>query len=66
MTTKEFYRTGNYSVYHTTFGGVIYESDFETDYRGKDQKESSIARRIESDRRFDKQCMKNRNQKEKK
>lgn len=65
MTAKEFYITGNYSVDHTTFGGVIYESDFETDYRGKDQKESSIARRIEADKRFDMQCMKNRNQKEK-
>lgn len=61
--TKNFYRTENYNVDHTTFGGIIYLSDFETDYRGKDQKESSIAKRIESDRRFDKQCMKNRNQK---
>lgn len=43
----------------TRFGGVIYLSDFETDYRGKDQKESSIAKRIESDFKFDHQCRKN-------
>ena len=39
-----------------TFGGYIYLSDFETDYRGKNQEESSIAKRIASDWRFDNTC----------
>ena len=38
--------TGRYIVDHTTFGGTIYFSDFCTDYRGGDQKESEIAKRI--------------------
>ena len=31
---NEFYRTGNYKVDHATFGGLIYQSDFNTDYSG--------------------------------
>ena len=31
---KEFYRTGNYKPDHTTFGGLICQSDFNTDYSG--------------------------------
>lgn len=41
---------------HNTFGGYVCLSDFNTDYRGNDQKESSIAKHIESDMRFDRQC----------
>lgn len=38
--------------FHRHFGGVIYESDFNTDYRGKDNTNGSIiATRIESDYR---------------
>ncbi len=56
----EIYTTGNYNVDHTTFGGEIYLSDFETDYRGKDNRNGSfIAKRIVSDLNFDKQCRKN-------
>ena len=51
--------TGRYIVDHTTFGGTIYFSDFCTDYRGSDQKESEIAKRIMSDWKFDKSCNKN-------
>ena len=40
---KEFYRTGNYKVDHTTFGGLICQSDFNTDYSGNSTNGSSIA-----------------------
>ena len=47
---ETFYRTGTYKVDHTTFGGIIYSSDFNTDYRGKDNTNGSfIAQRIISD-----------------
>lgn len=53
-------RYRNYKIDHTTFGGVIYHSDFNTDYRGKDNSNGSlIAQRIERDKRFDEQCRKN-------
>lgn len=58
--TEIFYRTRNYDIDRTTFGGQINLSDFETDYRGKDNNyESAIAKRISDDRRFDDQCRKN-------
>ena len=48
--TKNYYKTEN----HNTFGGLIFASDFNTDYRGKDsQNGSSIASRILSDWKFD-------------
>lgn len=38
--------------FHRNFGGIIYQSDFNTDYRGKDNTNGSIiAARIESDYR---------------
>lgn len=38
--------------FHKNFGGIIYQSDFNTDYRGKDNTNgSTIAARIESDHR---------------
>lgn len=44
----------------TKFGGVIYASDFETDFRRKDELHGSpIAQRIMRDWRFDEQCHKN-------
>ena len=44
----------------TRFSGTIYLSDFETDYRGKDNNNGSpIAQRIAQDWRFDMQCRKN-------
>ena len=41
------------------FGGVINHSDFNTDYRGNDNKRSSIAARIFTDWKFDNECRKN-------
>ena len=53
--TETFYRTGTYKVDHKTFGGIIYASDFNTDYRGKDTPNGSyIADRIIGDWIFDK------------
>lgn len=70
--TETFYRTGNYND-PTRFGGIIYYSDFNTDFGGKDNTNGSeIARRIMSDRKFDMQCKRNiennksRNKKEEK
>lgn len=54
--TEIFYRAD-----HSTFGGLICPSDFNTDHRGKQTKNgSAIARRIVSDQKFDLQCRKNR------
>ena len=58
---KEFYRTGNYKVDHATFGGLIYQSDFNTDYSGNSTNGSSIAAKIASDWRFDESCKKKTN-----
>ena len=52
--TKEFYRTGNYEIDHTTFGGIISSFDFNGHCSMKD-----IADKIMSDLRFDEQCRKN-------
>ena len=51
---ETFCKTELYQVDHTKFGGVIYASDFNTDYT-----KGNIASRIESDKRFDEQCRKN-------
>lgn len=57
--TKEFYRIGNYKPDHSTFGGLIFESDFNTEYRCNSHKKgSSIADRIVSDWKFDESCKK--------
>lgn len=46
---------------HTTFGGLITLSDFDTSRKKKtNPKGSSIARRIIADRCFDEQCRKNK------
>lgn len=59
--TEIFYSTRYYNIDHSTFGGIIYLSDFSTDYRGKNNTDgSSIAKRISSDKKFDKQCRSNR------
>lgn len=53
-------RYGIYATDHTKFGGKIYLSDFETDYKRKSNTNgSTIAQRIMSDHRFDEQCRKN-------
>lgn len=48
---------------HTTFGGVIYPSDFNTESRAKPRANGSpTANRIAQDLRFDETCKKNRQQ----
>ena len=56
--TRNYYRTGNYSVNHSTFGGIINFSDFCTDHN-RSEKSKSWAERIVSDWKFDEQCKKN-------
>lgn len=58
---ENFHRTKTYKD-PTTFGGLILPSDFNTNYRGKNNTNGSdIASRIMSDKRFDNQCRRNRN-----
>lgn len=45
--------------WHRTYGGTIYNSDFETEYVGKHEKTSPYARRIVADMGFDRNCAKN-------
>ena len=42
------------TINHNSFGGRIYESDFDTEHCS-----GAVAERIFSDRRFDEQCRKN-------
>lgn len=46
---------------HRTFGGIICESDYNTEYRGQNSKQSSIATRIVAAWKFDYQCKQNIN-----
>ncbi len=56
----DFCKTEKFKADHSTFGGIIYQSDFETDYRGKNNTHgSSVAQRIQYDQHFDEQCKKN-------
>lgn len=60
----EFYGTETFDKEHIHFGGVIYPSDFNTDYRGKDNTNgSTIASRIESDFRLEKKMLNSNNKK---
>ena len=57
---KHFCKTELEKTNHTTFGGIIYPSDFNIEFWEKgDAKSSAIAGRIVSDWKFDKQCMQN-------
>lgn len=57
---KNYYETELNIRKNTTFGGVIYPSDFEPEQKKERKKTGSdIARRIISDWNFDKQCEKN-------
>ena len=59
--TEKFNPTKTYKTNYTQFGGIIYLSDFNTDYRGKDNTNgSAIANRIAQDKKFDEQCRKNK------
>lgn len=55
--TNIIYRTGRVNTNPSTFGGIIYASDFETEYYPEHGRH--IADRIASDWKFDKQCKKN-------
>ena len=52
--TRNYYTTGNYKPYHSTFGGTINFSDFCTDHH-RSEKSKSWAERIVSDWKFDEQ-----------
>ena len=56
--TKNYYRTENYKSDHSTFGGIINFSDFCTAHN-RSEKSKSWAERIISDWKFDEQCRKN-------
>lgn len=59
MTNRNYHTPSNY-LDHATFGGLIYFTDFNTDHRGKNEKQSQIANRIINDWKFDQACKKNR------
>ncbi len=50
----DFYRTKRFNADSSSFGGIIYTHDFDAHTTMAD-----IARRIASDLRFDEQCRKN-------
>ena len=51
--TRNYYRTGNYKPDYSTFGGVIYNYDFDGYVSMRD-----MAERIISDWKFDEDCRK--------
>lgn len=53
------YQTKTYPVDHTTYGGRICQTDFETDYKRENRYGSRLAQRIISDWSFDEQCRRN-------
>ena len=57
--TEKFNGHGIKKVDHSTFGGLIFPSDFNTNRRDNGDDGSSIASRIVSDMKFDEQCRKN-------
>ncbi|MBD5468045.1 MAG: hypothetical protein HDR21_07840 [Lachnospiraceae bacterium] len=53
-------KTSNGNTDHSTFGGIIYPADFNTDHRKRHPiYGSSIANRIIQDLKFDEQCRRN-------
>lgn len=64
--TGNYYKTGFYKPDSSTYGGRVYASDFETDFRGNDNQGSPIAQRIISDWNFDIRCKKNIEQRNRK
>ncbi|MDE5818608.1 MAG: hypothetical protein K2N41_09090 [Lachnospiraceae bacterium] len=58
--TKTWDKTRNQNTDHSTFGGIIYPADFNTDHRKRHPiYGSSIANRIIQDLKFDEQCRRN-------
>lgn len=57
--TETFYRTGPHKVDRSDFGGLIYQSDFNTNGRGKPSPNgSTIAKRIIEDKKWMKNLIK--------
>ena len=56
--TRNYYTTGSYNPDYSTFGGIINFSDFCTDHN-RSEKSKSWTERIVSDWKFDEQCKKN-------
>ena len=54
--TRNYYRTGNYKPDHSTFGGIMSNGDFCTEYS---QKSGEHIKDIISDWKFDEDCKKN-------
>lgn len=58
--TENYWRK-RFSADHSRFGGLVAPSDFDTSYMGTNtdnqKKSSSIASRIASDMKFDEQCL---------
>ena len=54
--TRNYYTAGNYKPNHSTFGGIISNGDFCTEYS---QKTGEHIKDILSDWTFDKQCKRN-------
>lgn len=57
--TENLYITNFNKSDHTRFGGIIYISDFNTEYKKNNIKGSTIAYRIANDLDFDKECKEN-------
>lgn len=53
---ETYYRTGSYKVDHSTFGGVILASDYDTGHSGS----RNMAVRIAAAWNFDNQCRNNK------
>lgn len=53
---ETYYRTGNYKVDHSTFGGVILSSDYDTGHSGS----RNMATRIAAAQKFDNWCRNNK------
>ena len=53
---ETYYRTGSYKVDHSTFGGVILSSDYDTMHSGS----KNIATRIVAAQKFDNWCRNNK------
>lgn len=52
--TENFYKTSSNKMNYSTFGGLIYPSDYDTSHTP-----GNIVQRIISDANFDKQCKRN-------
>lgn len=53
---ETYYRTGSYKVDHSTFGGVILPSDYDTGHSGS----RNMATRIKAAQNFDNWCRNNK------